>query len=109
MAYSLHITKQDIHFVPEDGKYITQREWKSLFSAFPELSPAQKIVENGMELSLHDTLIAKWDTPHGRRVWFKFWQGNISVVGPDEETIQKMKQIATFLHAKVQGDDGEFY
>lgn len=109
MAYDLHITRQEIHFHRKDEFEISEKDWNSLLESHPELEPVDSIKENGMELTLNNTKIAKWTTSTGKNVWFKFYKGNITVVGPDDETVKKMKEIASVIGAKVQGDDGEFY
>ncbi len=109
MAYSLHITKQKIYFDREIEFEITEMEWDNFIQKHKEFMLVDSIVENGMELKLKNTKIAKWTEPDGKNIWFKLYKGNISVVSPDEIAINKMKEIATIFNAKVQGDDGEEY
>lgn len=45
----------------------------------------------------------------GKPVWFHHARGEITVRGPDVETLQKMHLIAMSLGAQVQGDGGECY
>jgi len=108
MAYDLHITKRKFWF-DEDESKVSEADWNELLMKKPELEAVDSIKENGMELTLRNTKIAKWITSTRKNVWFKFSDGNITVSGPDDEAIQKMKEIAAILHAKVQGDDGELY
>jgi hypothetical protein len=109
MAYSLHITRQKINFDRKPEFEISDSEWDSFIQQHPEFKLVDSIIENGLELKLKNTKIAKWTAPNGKNIWFKLYKGNISVVGPDETTVKKMKEIASSFHAKVQGDDGEFY
>lgn len=107
MAYDLHITRKN-DWGDEDPK-ITQEEWVKLLENHPELKPVESVKDDDIEIFLKDSKIVKWTPNNRKNVWFVFSKGNITVSGPDEQTIQKMKKIALVLHAKVQGDDGEFY
>jgi hypothetical protein len=109
MAYSLHITKQKIYFERETEFEITETEWNNFIQKHQEFTPADSIIENGMELQRNNTKIVKWTDPSGKNIWFKLHKGNISVTDPDETTINKLKEVASIFHAKVQGDDGELY
>lgn len=110
MAYDLHITKKNDWF--EENPPILLTEWQSLLDKNTDLIPVEKIegiTSDGtkFEYGLKNSKIAKW---LGKNTfWFVFENGNITISNPDEEAIQKAKDIASFLHAKVQGDDGEIY
>jgi hypothetical protein len=47
--------------------------------------------------------------PRGNKAWFDWRDGCIVVKNPDDEILNKMKQIAVQLRAIVVGDDGEQY
>ncbi|MEY4875175.1 MAG: hypothetical protein RL708_324 [Bacteroidota bacterium] len=54
-----------------------------------------------------DTVFEDWK--NGNEAWFSYEEGLITVKNPDNEIVNKMLSIAKVLHAKVQGDDLEYY
>ena len=64
----------------------------------------------GETIRLTQPLLTEWrGHSSGCAVWFSYFEGNVSVKNPDEETLEKMKRVAAALNANVQGDDGEQY
>lgn len=93
MAYTIHITKKN-HWIDEEPK-ITQEEWDTLMT-------------NGVLELVDDKKYDAWDAKKDN-LYFSFSKGNINCHPPDDASIQKIKEIASVIGAKVQGDDGEFY
>jgi hypothetical protein len=107
MGYDIHITRRE-DWWDEDGPVIATHEWEAL-------------VENDADL----TMIAPppgWSGPsqwtavmttHPREERLGtalHWEaGEISAKNPSDTLIAKMRQLARALHARVQGDDGEYY
>lgn len=44
-----------------------------------------------------------------QKVPFLYKKGRLNVARPDDDTLDKMVEIAADLQAKVQGDEGEYY
>lgn len=71
--------------------------------------------------TLHITRKSFWAEPEGENIseieymalpkdpYIQYKNGNLYTINPNEDYIQKMKEIANKLNAKVQGDDGEEY
>lgn len=94
MAYTIHITKKQ-DWVDEEPK-ITQEELDTL-------------IEKGALESVDDQERRRgWDAKKGN-VYFYFMKGNINCNPRKEEEIQTIKEVASVIGAKVQGDDGEIY
>ena len=99
MGYDLHITRAD-DWSENDGQKITAEEWIEIINEDPELLPDPP---NGVYSVL-------WKGKSGSQdPWFDWFDGNIFTTNPDRAVVEKMLQIAAFLHAKVQGDNGEIY
>ncbi|MCX6794140.1 MAG: hypothetical protein NTY06_03490 [Candidatus Gottesmanbacteria bacterium] len=94
MAYVLHITRKKDW--GDDEPKITQEEWNGL--------KEQSVLEPTGLANYPNSTYAKWSD-----MYFSYRNGDITSVSPNEQGIQKMKEIASILHAKVQGDDGEYY
>ncbi len=94
MAYTIHITKKN-DWIDEEPK-ITKKELDTL-------------IEKGVLESVDDQEHQNgWDAKKDN-VYFYFMRGNINCNPRQEEDIQTIKEIASVIGAKVQGDDGEFY
>lgn len=93
MAYTLHITRKK-DWMDKEPK-ISQNEWNDLLA-------------NGTLELIDDENMKAWDAKKGN-VYFSFYEGNIECNPRNEKDIMTIKEIALVLHAKVQGDDGEFY
>lgn len=74
---------------------ISQNEWDTLKA-------------NGTLELVDDKNKDAWDAKKGG-IYFSFYQGDIICNPREEKDIEKIKEIASILHAKVQGDDGEYY
>jgi len=93
MAYAIHITKKK-DWVDKEPR-ITQEEWDTLMT-------------NGTLEKITDPVMNAWDAKK-EDVYFSFYNGDIISNPRKEEDIEKIKKVASVLHAKVQGDDGEIY
>ena len=111
MGYDVHITKKAYWF--DEGPDISPSDWSDYVATDSELR-----ITGGIEADpLHGSafryvspLLAEWNGhPSGNIVWFDFREGSVSTVNPDEETMEKLQQIAAKLGARVQGEEGEFY
>lgn len=113
MAYDIHITKRNNWL--NKGEDITSVEWEKLIDEDSELGHAEKIegeTKSGakFEYTLRDSRLAKWKHPiSGQIVWLVYTNGEIRISRPDETIIEKAKQIAKRISAKVQGDELETY
>jgi len=98
MGYDLHITRR--RQWSGKGSDITSREWLDYVAGDSELKlspgdgPHWAIWNGASELP---------------QPWLDWEDGQIYSKNPDEPLTRKMCAIAQKLHAKVQGDDGEFY
>lgn len=122
MSYRLHITRKaegwnDAH----DPAAISRGEWLDYVAGDLELERNDYAIdpEYGQDAtdSAYDTYVeglAAW-LGHSRKglkdeyVWFGHEQDRVTVDDPDEETLTKMLAVAQALHARVQGDDGEYF
>ena len=99
MGYDLHITRADFWAINE-GTWITREEWLAA-------------VRGDAELQLMDDVEpcpAEWlGDPSGHSFCFEWNEGNVVVKDPTDAAIRKMRDIASRLGGKVQGDDGELY
>jgi hypothetical protein len=100
MGYNFHITRAKYWFESAEQP-ITAAEWLEFIANDAEL---QLAVANG-------EYFVDWvGHPSGaHNSWFDWLDGDIYTKHPDEPTFLKMLQIACFLNAGVQGDDGERY
>lgn len=113
MAYDIHITKRKNWF--DKGFDISLEEWKKLLEIDSELIPSDKVegeTKDGDKFVyvLKGSLLAKWVNPITHNVvWFNYHNGIVDVSNPDDSTIKRVKDIASKLNAKVQGDELEIY
>jgi len=111
MAYDIHITRAD-HWLESSETPITETEWKQYVSIDPQLKVVDGIhhtTPQGSTLSIGGEFVTF--TIDDFTVPFRYNKGRITVsgAGEDEDVLEKMRQIASALHAKVQGDEGELY
>jgi hypothetical protein len=110
MGYDIHITRKANWF--DDGPDIPDSEWQTYVAGDPEMTmtgAAEAALPGSAVLRYENSLLAEWRRPMGGTVWFDFRRGRVVVKNPDDETVEKMKQVARALRARVQGDEGEFY
>jgi hypothetical protein len=112
MGYDVHITRKE-EWSDEKGPRITEAEWQAYVKSDPEMvitGAAEHTNPQGDTIRLTQPLLSEWrHHSSGHPVWFSYFEGSLSVKNPDDECLAKMRHIATRLHARVQGDEGEFY
>lgn len=117
MGYNLYITRSLNWFDEDPENPISLEEWKNYVANDPEMrldNYASADVPGQGTLEVWQEGISVWtgyseDGLNGSHAWFSYSNGNIDVKNPDDEIIGKMLVIAEALHARVQGDEGEFY
>jgi hypothetical protein len=92
---------------------ILESEWQSYVATDMELvitGVAEHTNPIGEVIRITSPLLTEWNNhSSGSTVWFSYFEGNLSVKSPDEEVLQKMRQIAKSLNAFIRGDEGERY
>jgi hypothetical protein len=119
MSYDVHITRAE-EWSQSETAPITLEEWIACARSDAELrievidgrytSP----LPDGQVLSMNVKGLVAWLGKVGQPArqplaWFSWSHGIIDARNPDIATLRKMFAIATSLHAKVQGDEGEIY
>jgi hypothetical protein len=116
MGHELHITRAgDWH--KSQFNPIALDEWVAYVRSDPEMRFGQCATATtpvGDTLQYTSEGLAVWDSysgngKNGNFAWFDFQNGEVVVNNPDDEIIEKVCRVAKALHARVQGDDGEFY
>ena len=113
MGYDLHITRGESwadskeHPIPLD-------EWGDLVDKDPDLESQEHVEatnpQTGEVIRMDTPGGAVWADPESEtEAFFGYRSGKISVKNPDEQTVAKMKQIASQLAARVLGDEDEEY
>ena len=114
MEQELHITRKKNWFDKDPQLNITLEEWAACVKNDPDMR-----LDNFTEIKLKNGEIYRYENP-GAAVWvawrqsagktarFDYRSGNITVVNPDEATIEKMQHIAFKLGAKVLNEEGVF-
>jgi hypothetical protein len=99
MAYELHITRAEM-FMFNDGAHITPEEWMAIVNQDPELV---QNISGGQ-------YFANWQSEYAPPdAWFDWYEGNVFTKNPDRMVLGKSLDIAYWLGAQVQGDNGETY
>ncbi len=120
MSYHLHITRKAKSWNDEgDLTTISRAEWLDYVAKDSEMERNDYSIdpEYGQGDSAYDAQVeglAAWmgHSHAGRNseyVWFGHEHDRITVENPDEETLGKILAVAQALHARVQGDDGEYF
>jgi len=112
MGYDVHITRKT-EWSDKDGPRITEDEWQVYVASDPEMvvtGSAEHTTPNGETIRITHPLLTEWRHHSSRTpVWFSYFEGNLCVKNPDDECLEKMRQVASRLQARVQGDEGEVY
>jgi len=112
MGYDIHITRTVDRFDSEK-KPITFEEWIALVRSDPEFhltGEATAVTPNGQRITMKAPGLTEWtSTSSARKTWFLHHMGKVTVTNPEPEILDKMRQVAKTLAARVQGDEGEFY
>lgn len=96
MGYDVHITRKK-HWSDEDDNHISLDEWRNYISAQTDF------FEEDSDSDFLKIFIWNHSTS------FIYSNGNIQIKNPNDKELQKALEIAQFLNAKLQGDDGEIY
>ena len=119
MGYAVHITRKAISWAnKEDAAGISLAEWQDYIATDPEMRSVNLVValEDGPGA-------AGRPAAAGQCVWLPYSKtgrtgsyasflhegDRVTVQNPDEEILGKMQAIAHALHARVQGDDDEYF
>ncbi|MEC2075841.1 hypothetical protein [Metabacillus fastidiosus] len=107
MSYNIHITRAD-DWVESEENPIKLEELIDYFSGKSDFEYSETFSTPGpISMSIEaDFFIWKHKDI---KVPFLYKKGQIVVSRANDEVIEKMKEIATELDARVQGDDGELY
>lgn len=108
MSYDIHITRAN-HWTESTENPISLNELKDIFLNKNDFEYSNIFTTSGpFQISISgDFFIWKVDEV---TVPFRYSNGRVTVSGADEGyVIDKMKEIAIELNAKVQGDEGELY
>jgi hypothetical protein len=97
MGYELYITRKKMPW-DEEGPEIPLDEWLAYVASDPELRPAPEILKHAVRLKVP----SEYPDP-----WMDWFGGNVYAKNPDRPIVEKMLKIASALHAKVTGDNGE--
>ena len=116
MGYDFHITRAS-EWSESESLPIRLDEWKEYVASDPEFRMdnfAEIKTPQGETIRFDSEGLAVWTAYSERgedsnRAWFDYSGGRIVVKNADDETLEKMKEIAEFFGAKVLGDDGEEY
>lgn len=116
MGYDVHITRAS-SWLDSEELPITLEEWLSYIKNDAEMrrdDQATAFVDGKPVLTYENPGLTVWtawseNEPDGNMAWFDYRDGRIIVKNPDEEILDKMKQIAVALDAKVIGDEDEEY
>lgn len=101
----------EIRIVRPQNTPISTEEWKIYVNSDSEMEladNAETLSPQGQTIRVEIPDSARWKG-HSRfkNVWFRWARGEIYVSNPDEETLQKMREIARFLGAEVRGEEDE--
>ena len=115
MGYDIYITRKENWF--DEEPQISLDEWRSLVASDSEMcldGHAEAKLSGGAVLGMESDGLAVWtvyprNVVDGNMAWFDYRAGNVVVKNPDAAILGKMWRIAQRLHARVQGDDCEFY
>jgi len=112
MGYDVHITRKK-EWSDEDGPRITEDEWQAYVASDADMvitGFAAHTNPLGETIHITQPLLTEWRKHSSHSpVWFSYFEGSLVVKNPDDECLAKMRQIASRLQARVQGDEGEFY
>ncbi|MBP1989538.1 hypothetical protein [Paenibacillus eucommiae] len=108
MSYDIHITRAN-HWTESTEIPISLDELKTIFAAKNDFEYSNTFSKSGpIQISISGDFFI-WEADDAW-VPFSYSNGKLTVSGADEgDVIDKMKEIASELNAKVQGDEGELY
>ncbi len=98
-GYDLHVTRKE-YWADKGGAVITYTEWQSYVQR-------DGAIQKDSQNSEYDFIVMT--NGDSFPIWYNPRLGELSTKNPSDVAIEKLKQIANELKAKVQGDDGELY
>jgi hypothetical protein len=98
-GYDAHITRR-ADWSDNAGPRISFLEWQNYVQSDPQVKADPLNTKNDFIVTLPGESFPLWFNPELGEVYTK---------DPSPKALKKMIAIATQLHARVQGDDGEFY
>lgn len=101
MGYDLHITRKKTW--SDEGNDISEGQWDELLAKDKSLSLTNQ-TQAGKYIFTYKVPLAKWNDHY-----FMFANGNITFKNPDNKPIKKASEMAAYLQARIEGDDGEIY
>ena len=111
MGYDLHITKKKNWF-DKEGELVSEKEWENAVSNDPEMKMSKtaevKTKDGKTTVRYSNHLLAEWKD-NDNIFWFDYRNGEICVKDPSKKAIEKMKELAKKMEARVQGDECEIY
>lgn len=119
MNYHVHITRKATSWADaHDPAAITLAEWENYVIGDEEMRLDDQLAEPDFGAATtpatHVDGLSVWlayskKKRVGNYAWFYHDQDRITVRNPNEEILGKMLAIARVLHARVQGDDNEYF
>jgi hypothetical protein len=107
LAYDLHITRAN-EWYESEGNGFSLEELKEYFSGKSGFNYSKVFSITGpVTVSIEGDFFI-WASEDAE-LSFRYKQGRIIVSGANDDVIEKMKEIAAELCAKVQGDEDEIY
>ena len=109
MGYDVFITRAE-HPNESSQHPIPEEDWSALLQSDPSLqvSPTDYYERRAQDGRMERFQMVVWTT-HPDRPPFMLVDGTVQIKSPDEETIQKMVEMAGRLRARVVGEEGEVY
>jgi len=98
-GYDAHITRK-AEWSSQSGPRITFAEWQAYVLTDAQVKRDPLNTENDFLVQLPGESFP---------LWFEPGLGELRTKDPSDHALLKLIQIAKQLHARVQGDDGEFY
>ena len=116
MSYCVYVTRTNEWWDSANAP-ISLEEWIAYVAADPDMRLdgfAEITNPQGEVLRIEEPGICVWTkwSKHGvakGMAWFSWSDGCVIVSHPDEEGLEKMRQIARHFHAHVIGEEGEQY
>jgi hypothetical protein len=98
-GYDAHVTRR-ANWASHTGSRISLAEWRAYVATDKQIKPAPHNSKNDFLIELPGEEVFLLYDPD---------RGELRVTDPSPQTLEKLIQIARGLHARVQGDEGEFY
>ena len=98
-GYDVHITRKS-EWSADSGPRITMAEWLAYVRTDPQVKQDPLNTKNDFLVSVAGESFPLWYEPD---------LGELRMKDPSEKALAKLITIAEMMHARLQGDDGEFY